>query len=677
MEKFTGAIKRSRQLAHRDDVDGLRAIAVLVIFAFHLNLTGFAGGFVGVDIFFVISGYVILRSILPDLESGSFALRDFFIRRMRRILPALTVVVAAVVAAGSVILSPAELKELAESALATLAFGANFYFHDRTGYFASAAHARPLLHMWSLSIEEQFYILVPLLLAVLARRRALSAAKVLLILAIVSFGYALIATTISEKNAFYMPMARFWELAVGGCVAVVERRWGLVRRGSSTVAILGLLGIAASVVLLDGGYGGPQWNIVSVVSTAAVIAAGAAGRGPVAAALASRPMVTLGRLSYSIYLVHWPLIVFWRLYVARPLVPYEQVLIVFIAIALAAVLSSVVETPLRAGSRRFGNKPVLAGTFAATVAVAALGAAVMFDRGAEWRMNPTAKEALASLRAAVAERPRCTTDMQWLGGAFPVCRWNQVTQATDYVFWGDSHMGMLAPELATMLGNGGTSSGVSVAMPDCSPLHSVVVASRKSAKLCPVFVDAVLRAIERDKPKVVVIAARWATLESDVRAPGDGGRSGRILDLENSGTPMALADALFRTIERVIASGTQVLVIGPVPEIEYDVPKTLVRSLQGFGRLPPVSRDDFDIRQKRVLSALARMQALKKVTVVYPHRVLCNADTCAVAEGNRSLYMDDDHLSPFGSARVVTLIRSVIYPSAAARVEPGPAAAAN
>ena len=143
MPKFSVAVADSlgmRSLGHRHDVDGLRAVAVLAILAFHLDLAGFSGGFLGVDIFFVISGYVILRSILPDLESGRFSLADFFIRRMRRILPALMVVLLATLAAGFVILAPAELAELAHSALATLAFGANFFFHGRTGYFANAAH---------------------------------------------------------------------------------------------------------------------------------------------------------------------------------------------------------------------------------------------------------------------------------------------------------------------------------------------------------------------------------------------------------------------------------------------------------------------------------------------------------------------------------------------------------
>ena len=423
---------------HRDDIDGLRAIAVLAILAFHLGLAGSTGGFVGVDIFFVISGYVILRSILPDVESGRFSIADFFIRRMRRILPALTLVLAATLLAGFLILSPAELNELAASALATMAFGANFFFHDRTGYFASAAHTRPLLHMWSLGIEEQFYIFVPVTLAAMSRFFGIRAAAPIFGLAVGSLAYGLItATTIGENHAFYMPMARFWEIAIGGCVAVAERRWGLLRHGSDAVALLGLIAIAAAVVLLDSDMGGQQWAIIAVLGAAAIIVAGVPEKSWTAAALASRPMIGIGRISYSVYLVHWPLIVFWRLCTARPLLAYEQVFILVLTIGAAAALSMFVETPMRAGTHRIGNKPALAGIVAGIAVVAVLGAVTILDSGAAWRMNPRALEAIAVLRTAVAERPRCATDKQWLAAPFAVCRFNPQVSGTDFVIWGD------------------------------------------------------------------------------------------------------------------------------------------------------------------------------------------------------------------------------------------------
>jgi peptidoglycan/LPS O-acetylase OafA/YrhL len=644
--------------AHRHDVDGLRAVAVLAILAFHLDLAGFDGGFVGVDIFFVISGYVILRSILPDLESGRFSLADFLIRRMRRIIPALMVVLAVTLAAGFVLLSPVELEELAGSTLATLAFGANFFFHDRTDYFAVAAHMRPLLHMWSLGIEEQFYILVPLTLAALMRFRGVAAAKPLIVLAVASFAYSVIAGMVASeaKHTFYMPMARFWEIGVGGCVAAMERRWGLICKASGPIAVLGLLAIAASVALLQSNAGGQRWAGLAVLGTAAVIAAGAPIRSWPAAALVSRPMVAIGRISYSVYLVHWPLIVFWRLYAARPLLPHEQVLIAVLTLAAAATLSAFVETPMRAGARRIGNRPALAGLLGATAVVAAGGTALVLDGGAVWRMPAPAVEAVTALQGAMAARPHCRDDGPRLALPFKVCRWNPEISGTDFFIWGDSHARELAPELAAELADAGRKSGVSVGLSTCPPIAGVA-AGRPT---CPGFADAVLKLIMQEKPRLVVLAGRWATHASDILSPGEGVRSGRLLDLENGRMPIGFGDALARTIARVRASGATVVVVGPVPEIGYHVPTTLVRSLHGTGRLPPLKREDFDLRQKQVMEALARIGAIEGVAVVYPHAVLCDAETCAVADGLRALYADDDHLSPFGAARVSALIGSVI-----------------
>ena len=158
----------------------------------------------------------------------------------------------------------------------------------------------------------------------------------------------------------------------------------------------------------------------------------------------------------------------------------------------------------------------------------------------------------------------------------------------------------------------------------------------------------------------MVMAGRWAILASHVRSPGDGGISGRLVDLENDKAPIELADALARTIGRVRASGARVIVVGPVPEIEFNVPKTLVRSLQGIGEMPTVRRADFDKRQDLVLRALSKVEGRGDATIVYPHVILCDRETCAVRDDVRSLYMDDDHLSPFGSSRVSSLARSVV-----------------
>jgi hypothetical protein len=278
-------------------------------------------------------------------------------------------------------------------------------------------------------------------------------------------------------------------------------------------------------------------------------------------------------------------------------------------------------------------------------------------------LQAPAREALALLDVATTGRAQCHKDAQWLGTTYPsACRWSREDPGTDFVIWGDSHGGHIAAELAGVFAGAGYKSGVSTLMRDCMPIAGVTFAGHKfgRTKGCPEHVDAVLKAIAREKPKIVVMAARWANVASDVHSPGDGWRSGHLRDLANNGEPIQLADALFRTIERVRASGAQVILVGPVPEIEYNVPAALVRYLQGFGHLPPVRRMDFDRRQARVLSALARLHTLQGVSVIYPHMELCDERICAVADGIRSLYSDNNHLSPFGAMRVATVAGSML-----------------
>jgi peptidoglycan/LPS O-acetylase OafA/YrhL len=650
----SAAMGAAVHLRHRDDVDGLRAVAVLAILAFHLDLTGFTGGYVGVDVFFVISGYVILRGILPDLESGRFSLADFYIRRIRRILPALLVVLAATLTAGFIMLSPAEIEELAGSALATTAFGANFFFHDRIHYFANFAYMRPLLHMWSLGIEEQFYIIVPLAIAGLMRLRGVGPGRVLAVLAIASLGYSLIApAAVSEKHAFYMPMARFWEIAIGGCVAVAERRWRLLRTGSGPVAALGLLAIAASVVLLDSKSGGHQWVVVAVLGAAGVIIGNAQNRGLAAALLASRPAVAVGRISFSVYLVHWPLIVFWQLCVLRPLLPYEQVVIAILTLSAAALLYAAVETPMRARGGWVGNRSALAGIGAAAAVVAVASIVAARDGGAAWRMQEPAREASALFRTAMAERSPCVRDVRWT--EIQVCRWNRHA-GTHFAILGDSHAHALWSELAQAFGD--TSGGIAVLKPRCPPIHGVDILGAKEG--CEEFVKGAMEVIESERPKIVILASRWAVVASAVHAPGSRHKSGHLLDLENERARIELSDALTRTVERMRAWGTRVVVVGPVPEIDYHVPSALVRSLHGIGSLPPTRRSAFDLRQRQVMAALAKIGSLEGVIVVYPHTIFCDTETCAVADGLRAFYRDHDHLSPFGAARVSALISSAI-----------------
>ena len=209
-------------------------------------------------------------------------------------------------------------------------------------------------------------------------------------------------------------------------------------------------------------------------------------------------------------------------------------------------------------------------------------------------------------------------------------------------------------------------SAVLLSMPHCPPLKGVSLWGPKVDGDCASFVTAVLAAIAKHRPKLVVVAGRWANFSSDVRSPGDGGQAGRIADAD-SGQPIGLAEALRRTLDQLARHVEHIVLIGPVPELEYNAPATLVRALRGLSELPAVRRPDFERRQRLVLAALADVAAAGRALVLYPHAVLCDRVTCAVADGVRPLYSDDDHLSAFGAecvARALAprLLKSLAVP---------------
>ena len=488
---------------------------MLAIFAFHLGLAGSPGGFVGVDVFFVISGFVITRGVLLELDQQRFSLQAFYLRRARRILPALIVTLLGTLCVGSVILSPSETREFAGSALASLVSAANVFFHDRTNYFADAAHYRPLLHTWSLSLEEQFYLLFPLILGVLVVRARQPPARILASLVALSLAWCVVVGLFRARHAFYMPMARFWELGAGALIACAEAHRVKVPR-PTLLGLAGLGGIAASVALLDGPQT-PTWMMLGpVAAAAAVILSGTAGEGPVQGLLSTRTVVAIGRLSYAIYLLHWPVIVFWRMCVARPLNGLEQVAILIGVLVAAQLLWRFVEKPFRAGSA-LPNAAAMTAIGAGCAAVVGLGLLLRADRASLWTLSAPARESVSQLRAATKSRPACSRDATWLSDApagAKACRWSKVEgQGSDLVIWGDSHAGALAPELVhELLGSRDLTSALLISMPHCPPLKGVSVLGPKVDGDCESFVTAVLAAIAKHKPKLVVVAGRWAQL---------------------------------------------------------------------------------------------------------------------------------------------------------------------
>ncbi|HEY6579235.1 MAG TPA: acyltransferase, partial [Rhizomicrobium sp.] len=324
--------------AYRPEIDGLRALAILPVVLFHYGAPGFRGGFVGVDVFFVISGYLITSLIQGEMEDGAFSLARFYERRVRRIFPALFAMLAVVSAAALIWFFPVDLVRYAQSLFATAVFGANFEFWREAGYFDAVANQKPLLHLWSIAVEEQFYLLFPALLLALrrvsprARRAAIGGVLV------VSFALGAWGVAAAPVATFYLLPARAWELMLGALLALGAFRAPKSRIAAETLALAGLALIAASVFAFTSQtpFPGPA-ALAPCLGAALVILAARPENSFAGKLLATRPLVFTGLISYSLYLWHWPVFVFATYIGFREPSGAESALLIALSFALAVI----------------------------------------------------------------------------------------------------------------------------------------------------------------------------------------------------------------------------------------------------------------------------------------------------------------------------------------------------
>jgi peptidoglycan/LPS O-acetylase OafA/YrhL len=645
---------------YQPDIDGLRALAVVPVMLFHYRLGYVPGGFVGVDIFFVISGYLITSVLLRDIRMARFSIVRFYERRVRRILPALFFMLALVALAALVVLLPYDLVSFGKSVLATTAFVSNFYFWAQSGYFGRAAELQVLLHTWSLAVEEQFYILFPLCLYLLTRLARSWLLAVLALLTLASLAAGILLSYQHASVAFYWPVARAWELLLGSLLAVgafppVRASW--LRHALS---LGGLLLILAAFALIDSTQPFPGWvALAPCVGAALLIYANLCGGGAGNRLLALRPLTFIGLISYSLYLWHWPLLV-----LARDVVPLEptrlQLSLLLLFVFLIATFSWwYVERPFRSGARRFSGRQVFRFAGLASGCAVAAGLVLCLDEGWAWRFPAFRPEVSA---VANAIYPQCFGRGSARARREDLCLIGSGGGPGSFVLWGDSHAQRWSLPVAETAAQH-SRRGYLASAGSCPPLLDVGWPLHD----CLAFNEEVVRLIDRHlEISPVILAGLWADYAEGThyRADGGYGSFNRLTDQESQGQVQTdnhrvFARALLRTVTHFTAEGRRVVVIGPVPEIRYLVPETLFK-MGRFGGERPIgpTRAEFEARQGAVLAALAAVARLPGVTVLYPAQVLC-ADACAVERAGVPLYIDDNHLSRPG----LDLVRPLLAPA--------------
>lgn len=665
-------------MRYRDDIDGLRAIAVSSVVLFHAGIPGFSGGFVGVDIFFVISGYLITRIIKDSIEKGHFSLIDFYDRRIRRIFPALFTVYLAVFAVGFVALFPGEFKLLAKSLLGSAVFGANIHFYGQSGYFDAPSITKPLLHTWSLSVEEQFYVIWPLAMLGLAR---FVQPRFLVPLMLTGFALSLAYAEIeivrnNAEAAFYMPHARAWELISGAMLAIILPRIVIGRGLRETMAGAGLLLIACSIVLLSKNQDFPGVNaLFPCIGAALIIAAGTQSATQAGRILSVRPLVFIGLISYSLYLWHWPVFSFWHLLMWRAPEIGESVALIAASILLATATWRYIETPFRRRRPEQASKAkftIRAGLATASV-FAICGYAVALSEGLPGRFNADISEIYEIAKttnfsgtcfyegANAKVEPKCLLGRKVEKGPY------------DVVLVGDSHAHHFSAAIDSVLEDKGL-SGRLVTRGNCFSLPGVKESGNGGhgeQRSCAEFVDGVNEFFTADtKTKLIIIAQRWENYSQSKQRHLADDIDPRSVDLDT--TRRVLERALRRNIEMLSTNGKKVLLVGQVPPHPAPPVYCAARGLYSGNDVSMCSISRIAVNKNiGYSSGLLRKLASKHSTVdtFIPADILCRDGACPVLLDGVFLYKDDDHINDAGSREFAKYIAKSPFFSEVSRLQ--------
>lgn len=650
-------------------MDGLRALAIIAVVGYHATPSSVPGGFVGVDVFFVISGFLITTLLHKEIANRTFSLADFLARRARRIVPALACVILVSFVAAYFIMSPEEMSEFGKSLASSALFGANIHFYRTTDYFALDAQERPLLHTWSLSIEEQFYLLWPLVLLLLVTRLPRKAAIMVLVGAIFASLVTFEVYASSEPTyAFYMPHCRAWGLLIGALLALTIDKIELSQSVSEILAALGLTGIVASTFLLSDTRPYPGLaSLVATLSTAAIIVACNRKQPYVGRLLRFAPLVWIGLISYSLYLWHWPIFSFARLWSpAEPALLMLSLMLVA-SVSLAWLSWRYVETPLRRryGRFAFSTRGALVSATCLLIAVAGLGVAIKAGDGWSWRLDAPSRAVYAQMSTGNDRRPSCD-GVENIFSADGFCAFGRKRdegQSYDVAIFGDSNADHFVPMLAVLAEAKGL-AGRQVTQSTCAPLLGVWRPKQPAQHeaLCLDYQKGIVEFLKANPNlKLAVLSGNWASYQK--------GMGSNELALDGTGvktpdkTRRPLEQFLEATVRYLLERGINVLIIGQVPHWQkMGLPVACAIAAKRSGDddracgIPARSvRDDLAASNAAIQHVAARYP---NVTALLGTDMLCDTAECYSVMDGVFLYRNPGHLNAAGSehlAQYVTL----------------------
>lgn len=647
-------------LRYRPDIDGLRAIAVLCVIIFHLNSAYASGGYIGVDVFFVISGYLITSIIQKDMTAGTFTLIGFWERRLRRIMPALFLVMVSCFFIGWFLLLPEDYKNLAQQGAAVTTFSSNILFFMQSGYFDSSNETKPLLHTWSLGIEEQFYLLFPPALLLIHKFFISRLKRILIALFCVSFALSLYGVIHYPSATFYLLPTRAWELLLGSLLAYTTSPHPGQKRLTGILSVLGLAFILVPAFFYKNDTPFPGFfALIPCCGAALIIWCGNASPSPLHKVLSLKPVVFIGKISYSWYLWHWPAIVFYKYYYDDALGHYDAAIIFFGTFIISAASWKYIETPLRK-SKPTQQNPLFAKkstiffySLITSGLILGTSAYIYFSGGKPDRLSPSAALLAGGQRDFNTRRDECHnmtfSRLRETKGCLLGEKTSPVSTLSFFAY-GDSFMDTLAPAL-DRLAQDHNLHGSYATYSSCPPVFDI----RRTNQLdnpgehdCRGFNNTIKELIDRNSIRNVIWFARW------------NGYTTKFLVADDETAPENIQDSVKLFKKHIYESAkyfsdrkVNLYIITQPPEYDINVPQSLAKAAMthkntsNFG----LSQESY-IKQRAMTDDLfTSIHSLPHVTIIDVSGLFCEtgASHCRIEHNGYSLYRDTNHLSTQGA----------------------------
>jgi peptidoglycan/LPS O-acetylase OafA/YrhL len=668
-----GGSQEARARDYRIDIDGLRGVAVALVCLFHARLGLFSGGFVGVDVFFVISGFVITRVLLRDLAAQQLSLQKFFVRRIRRLVPAVTVMLAVSICLFTLIYPPDYLVSFGQSVFAQSFLASNFYFWRSTNYFGNPDEIKPLLHTWTLSLEEQFYLVFAVAFALLTRFRRPTLFYTLAGALGVSLALAVIATPLQPNASFYLLPTRAWELLAGSLAAIwfaeKQRAPELHPFGANLLACLGLLGILAAGVLYDDSTPFPYiYAALPVAGATAIVWANERNRTFASACLSWRPLVFLGRISYSVYLWHWIAIVLVRWITLGAPSRLAKLTAILACVPVAYLSWQFVENPVRSKAVLASTRQIVIFAALATLASATYGFLAYSTGGFPGRSQASMA---ADFKVRSPREHECFDESSQHDVRF--CEIGDRTASRiSFISIGDSHALSMLPALETLASTyrlkglfGGTSG--------CLPfLGAFPARDRASVERCRLLNEHSMQMAKQLNVHHLILVARWTYYtQVDPNDQFQAVTSAAHRSISVAESRAVFAEQLRSTVNVYAGIGVSVYVVLQVPQQRLD-PQSFI-----FRKSLPAFLGGIDAKLTGTLDFAKHQQDQRFVDGVFdanagirtfdPASVLCpDASTCLMFAGGRSLYFDATHLNVDGAKYVSGALEPILATIASA-----------